>query len=79
MNYTIVGFDGSAKDDVKILEKTDIQNLALIFGSEGLGLRHLTIKSSDFLVKISSISNFSSLNVSNALAVGLYATSRQNN
>ena len=37
------------------------------------------IKSSDFLVKISSISNFSSLNVSNALAVGLYATSRQNN
>ena len=79
MNYTIVGFDASAKDDVKILEKTDTQNLALIFGSEGLGLRHLTIKSSDFLVKISSISNFSSLNVSNALAVGLYATSRQNN
>jgi len=31
------------------------------------------------LVKISSISNFSSLNVSNALAVGLYAASRQNN
>ncbi len=75
MGYTVVGLDAFAKTDLKTLQGENIKNLVLIFGSEGMGLRRLTAKSCDFTVKITASNNFSSLNVSNAVSIGLYATS----
>lgn len=45
----------------------------LIMGSEGSGMRSLVKESCDYIVKISSSSTFSTLNVSNAAAVCFYA------
>lgn len=45
---------------------------ALIIGSEGNGLRHLTLKSCDLLIKIPMSGTMQSLNVSQATAIMLY-------
>jgi 23S rRNA (guanosine2251-2'-O)-methyltransferase len=52
---------------------------AIILGAEGSGARRLTIESSDFLVKLPSFSNFSTLNVSNAAAITFYEIYNQQN
>ncbi len=49
----------------------------LVFGSEGKGLRDLTAKSCDMLVRIPMNGNADSLNVSQAAAVVIYETLRQ--
>ena len=41
----------------------------LLFGSEGFGLRHQTLKHSDFQFKISINKNVESLNISNSVAI----------
>lgn len=51
----------------------------LIFGSEGEGLRNLTKKSCDMLVKIPISGPISSLNVSVAAALGIFEVLRQRN
>ena len=51
--------------------------IALIMGSEGRGLRHLTRKSCDFLISIPMAGALSSLNVSVATGVCLYEARRQ--
>ena len=40
----------------------------LLFGSEGFGLKHNTLKNSDFQFKI-DINNIESLNISNSVAI----------
>ena len=46
----------------------------MVFGAEGPGLRQRTKNTVDELVSIPSVRDFGSLNVSNAVAVSLYAT-----
>ena len=46
----------------------------MVFGAEGHGLRQRTKNTVDELVSIPSVGDFGSLNVSNAVAVSLYAT-----
>ena len=75
MNYSIIGLESSAKIELKSLECSKIKNLALVFGSEGYGLRRLTGELCHFLAKIKSTHKFSSLNVSNAVAISLYDAS----
>jgi len=52
-------------------------SLALVMGSEGTGMRHLTEKSCDFLVKLPMLGVVNSLNVSVATGVCLYEINRQ--
>ena len=73
-NYWVVGFDNNSN---KLINNVEIpKKCLLIFGSEGKGLRNLTIKKCDNLLKIpmNHIPNFKieSLNIANACTIGLY-------
>ena len=65
--FIIIGFDGNSNLD--IYQKKDLfleKKIAFMFGSEESGLRELTKKNSDYILKI-PIKNIESLNVSNAV------------
>ncbi len=65
-----IGFDGAAE---ATLGRAPIDaRVALIFGSEGSGLRRLTREGCDLLVRIPITAAVESLNVSTAAAVALY-------
>ena len=66
-NFWICGFD---KDSNKDFTKHNWnENSVLLFGSEGYGLKHQTLKNSDFLLKIQINKKVESLNISNSAAV----------
>lgn len=68
--YWCVGLDGEARTSIhqaKLTNKT-----ALVLGAEGKGLRQLTAKRCDGLVKLPMHPQMESLNVSNAAAIALY-------
>ena len=73
MGYGLYGLDGEAELSVAEVQDPD-RPLALVMGAEGPGLRELTRKTCDALVKIPAAGQFGSLNVSNAAAIALYAT-----
>ena len=66
-NFWICGFDKNGKND--FTEHNWEGNNVILFGSEGFGLKHQTIKNSDFLVKITINEKIESLNISNSVAV----------
>jgi 23S rRNA (guanosine2251-2'-O)-methyltransferase len=73
--YWRVGLDGDAKQE---LSKIDAgQNVVLVLGSEGKGMREGTQKKCDFVVKLPINQKVESLNVSNAAAVALYELGRK--
>ncbi|HEY8195024.1 MAG TPA: 23S rRNA (guanosine(2251)-2'-O)-methyltransferase RlmB [Hyphomicrobium sp.] len=69
--FAVVGLDGSAEQAIEDLDWS--RPTALVMGSEGKGLRELTRKTCDTLVRISTDGPVASLNVSNAAAIALYA------
>ncbi len=70
MGYWVVGMDGYAD---KVLADIDAgQNVALVMGSEGKGMREGVKKKCDFVAKLPISDRVESLNVSNAAAVALY-------
>ena len=70
LGYWRVGLDGNAKHAIG---ETDAgENVALVLGAEGKGLREGTAKKCDYLVRLPISNAVESLNVSNAAAVALY-------
>lgn len=75
MGYWRLGLDGQAELNIG---KADFgNNIALVLGAEGKGLRKGTRSHCDALVKLPIKRAVESLNVSNAAAVALYAFSDQ--
>lgn len=74
-NIWVMGAAGEADQTVYDM-KLDMP-LALVMGTEGSGMRHLTRQHCDFLVKIPMVGQVESLNVSVAAGVLLYEIFRQ--
>ena len=74
-NVWIMGAAGETEQTVYSM-KLDMP-LAIVMGTEGTGMRHLTRQHCDFLVKIPMIGQVESLNVSVAAGVLMYEVFRQ--
>lgn len=72
--YWAYGLTGEAKTSITTV-KFDPKTL-FIFGAEGTGLRDLTLKRCDHLIRLPIHPQVESLNVSNAVAITLYEYSR---
>lgn len=70
LGYWCVGLDGEGETLIEDVKKYD--NLAIIIGSEGDGIRPLIKKNCDFLAKINIDGKVESLNASVACAITLY-------
>ena len=75
-NYWVIASDHHAEDNYSDIDYTDM-NFALIMGAEHSGISKSLLKLSDFRVKIPMLTNFNSLNVSNATAIILFESVRQ--
>ncbi|CAK0757404.1 23S rRNA (guanosine-2'-O-)-methyltransferase RlmB [uncultured Gammaproteobacteria bacterium] len=73
--YWCVGLDESGR---RTLPELDLSGpVALVLGAEGEGLRRLTMERCDELTRLPTSGPVSTLNVSNAAAVGLYELARR--
>lgn len=75
-DYWVIASDHHAKDNYYDVDYTDM-NFALIMGAEHAGVSKSLLKLSDFVVKIPMMTDFNSLNVSNAAAIILFEYIRQ--
>jgi 23S rRNA (guanosine2251-2'-O)-methyltransferase len=74
-HYWAIGLDSNTKNLVSnyVFDK----KILLILGSEGKGLRPLTIQNCDSLIKLPISKSVESLNVSNAAAIAMYEAFKQ--
>lgn len=70
VGYFVIGMAGEAKTNLKTIK--DSENLCLVVGNEGNGIRQLVKKNCDILAKIEMDKNVESLNVSVATAIAIY-------
>lgn len=75
IGFWSVGFSEHAPCSINQIDLTG--KMVLVMGAEGEGLRRLTQKKCDFLAKLPTEDNFSTLNVSVAAAIALYEASQQ--
>ena len=75
-DYWVIASDHHAKDNYYDVNYTDM-NFVLIMGAEHAGISKSLLKLSDFVVKIPMLTNFNSLNVSNAAAIILFESVSQ--
>jgi 23S rRNA (guanosine2251-2'-O)-methyltransferase len=73
-NFWVIGFDSNVTDKDQTFQSTmhKYEKVALIFGSEGFGMKDLTKKNCDLLVKIPINEKADSLNVCTAVTIALY-------
>lgn len=77
MGYVLIGLDGTADNSLcEAIAGAAGRPVGLVLGSEGAGLRQRTRDLCGALARIGAISEFGSLNVSNAAAVALYSASK---
>ncbi len=70
--FVVIGLEATANLSINSNFFSDFENnLVLVFGSEGKGLRRLTLENCDYLAKITGYSDFYSLNVSTAVGITL--------
>lgn len=77
-NWWVIATDASAKDNYYSIDYCNM-NFAIIMGAEHAGVSKSLVKESDFVVKIPMLTDFNSLNVSNALSAIIFETVRQKN
>lgn len=75
-NYWVIASDHHANDNYYDIDYTDM-SFALIMGAEHSGISKSLLKLSDFRVKIPMLTDFNSLNVSNAAAIILFESVKQ--
>ncbi len=73
--FWIMGLEENGQQWLHELEISG--RMALVLGSEGKGLRRMTKEHCDYLIKLPTQDQFSTLNVSNAAAVACYEYQRQ--
>ena len=69
--YLVIGLDENSTNKISSFEKGN-NDIAIVFGAEGKGIRRLTKEHCDMLVSIDGNHNFSSLNVSTAVGITLF-------
>ncbi|MFC3053376.1 23S rRNA (guanosine(2251)-2'-O)-methyltransferase RlmB [Kordiimonas pumila] len=74
LGYWHVGLDGNTKTSIRALNMGD--NIVIVMGSEGTGLRPLVRKNCDAIACIPMTDAVESLNVSAAAAIALYELSK---
>lgn len=75
IGYWCIGLDGTSTTPISEIKNYD--NVALVVGSEGDGIRDLVRKNCDILAKINIDHNVESLNASVATSIALYELSRK--
>ena len=70
-DFWVIASDHHSEQNYYEIDYTDM-NFALIMGAEHAGISKSLLKLSDFRVKIPMLTNFNSLNVSNAAAIIIY-------
>ena len=71
LGYTIVGLDENSTEKISSFRKSN-NDIAIVFGAEGKGIRRLTKEYCDLLLSIDGNHTFSSLNVSTAVGITLF-------
>ena len=71
LGYIIIGLDETATEKISSFKKGN-DDIAIVFGAEGKGIRRLTKKYCDILLSIDGNQTFSSLNVSTAVGITLF-------
>ena len=71
IGYFVIGLDENSADKISSLTKGS-NDIAVVFGAEGKGIRRLTKEHCDHLVSIDGNHSFSSLNVSTAVGITLF-------
>ena len=75
-DYWVIASDHNSNDNYYDVDYTDI-NFVLIMGAEHAGISKSLLKLSDYVVKIPMLTDFNSLNVSNAAAIILFERAKQ--
>lgn len=75
-DYWVIASDHHSNNNYYDVDYTDI-NIALIMGAEHAGISKSLLKLSDYKVAIPMLTNFNSLNVSNATAIILFEIVKQ--
>ena len=77
LGYVLLGLDGGGTETLgDAADRVAGHPIAVVFGAEGPGMRQKTASLCDAQVRIEPAGMFGSLNVSNAVAVTLYAVSQ---
>jgi len=75
LGFWVYGFSEHAT--IGLQQHDFAKKTALIFGNEGDGMRHLTMKNCDLNLQLPASGSFKTLNVANAAAIALYEVFRQ--